>query len=105
MRNMAYDPALTVQAIDATLNKCRALGWPEIEVCLHGILYNDLLRLKGMDWTATDMSYDATFPDRPLKIYRGHLLRHMPHNCTCSMVYGRFLSGKIQGWAIIPPRD
>jgi hypothetical protein len=95
---VSRDPAATVDAIDRALAKTRGMGLTDIEICLDWLRYSDLLALKGIDWQPTERGLDARHEDRPLKVYRGHVLRLTSNSAP--QVLGRRPDRSLTGWAV-----
>ena len=88
----APDPADTVKRIDIALKLARGEGLKEIEVRLAWYEYSHLLQLKGLPWYMSASNYYGPYNERrPLKIYRGHVLKLLASGL--SHIAGKTLDG------------
>lgn len=73
-------PEDAVAEIDQALAAIRRQGLTNIRVELSWPHYGDLLKLKGLDFSATAVKrWGSAYEGRPLKVYRGHPLKFIQH--------------------------
>jgi hypothetical protein len=86
-------------AIDRTIAKCEAGGLTHIVVYLKWAYYQQLLAIRGIDWTPSERTDNTTakHEDRPIKTYGDYPLRL---TYAESVVYSEPPGGPIHGHVI-----